>query len=220
MGTCTAALLSNNCEKEIYPVINDDISEIGLASIINFKSAAVKKFDNKDNKFLNDFNYGVTVINKISRGYIYRKKFRNLESSKNLKILKNYQKPKENNINNHETPGRTDLYTKEKISVHLIKEKKVYKEIKLDKHRIYYGECVGERREGLGRIVWTDGTEYYGLLNDNKANGYGKLIHKEGDVYIGNWLDDKANGVGKYINNNDSSFVGYWLSYKKQLYFL
>ena len=49
-------------------------------------------------------------------------------------------------------------------------------------------------RDGMGVLIWPDGSIYEGFWSNNKANGKGRLIHADRDVYIGDWLDDKAHG--------------------------
>ena len=53
-------------------------------------------------------------------------------------------------------------------------------------------------REGMGKIIWPDGSVYEGWWKNDKANGRGRLVHADGDVYDGEWKNDKAHGIGVY----------------------
>lgn len=63
-------------------------------------------------------------------------------------------------------------------------------------------------RDGMGVLIWPDGSIYEGYWKNNKANGKGRLIHADKDVYIGDWLNDKAHGNGVYIHSDGAKYEG------------
>ena len=40
---------------------------------------------------------------------------------------------------------------------------------------IYEGDWLGGFRDGYGKMIWKDGTEYEGYWRDNRASGWGKI---------------------------------------------
>jgi hypothetical protein len=132
----------------------------------------------------------VNKIQGLIRGFISRQKFR----IKCRKIKKN---------------GEKSLNT----------QKVKYENCLIENNNIFTGEIFKGNKQGLGQIIFNQGSIYIGTFNKDKANGYGKLIHKDGDVYYGMWADDKAKGVGKYINEiKKSSYCGYWLADRQHGY--
>lgn len=64
------------------------------------------------------------------------------------------------------------------------------------------------KRDGIGRVVWSDGSCYEGEWKDDKSFGIGKLIHADGDIYEGEFSNDKANGKGVYTHVNGARYEG------------
>ena len=52
--------------------------------------------------------------------------------------------------------------------------------------------------DGIGVMIWQNGSKYEGSWTYSMANGHGRLIHSDGDMYEGEWLNDKTNGKGLY----------------------
>ena len=44
------------------------------------------------------------------------------------------------------------------------------------------------KRDGIGVMIWPDGSRYDGQWKNDLPNGYGRLIHADGDIYIGHWV--------------------------------
>lgn len=88
----------------------------------------------------------------------------------------------------------------------------------IDNKTKYEGEwnLLTNERDGMGVLVWPDGSIYEGFWRRNKANGKGRLIHADKDVYLGDWLDDKAHGNGSYIHADGAKYVGEWYMDKQQ----
>jgi len=82
----------------------------------------------------------------------------------------------------------------------------------MDNKARYEGEwnIASKKREGMGILIWQDGSVYEGYWKDDKANGRGRLIHANKDVYIGEWKDDKAHGYGFYLHADGAKYEGFW----------
>ena len=93
-----------------------------------------------------------------------------------------------------------------------------FKQINIEPHKIYEGEWLNCKRDGIGKLRWNDGSVYTGYFRNDKACGFGKLIHADGDIYLGYWEDDRAHGIGKYNNNRGASYEGLWACDKQNGY--
>jgi len=51
-------------------------------------------------------------------------------------------------------------------------------------------------REGIGRLLWTDGTYYEGELAGNMMQGQGRMVQTMLGIYEGEWKNSKAHGQG------------------------
>jgi hypothetical protein len=79
------------------------------------------------------------------------------------------------------------------------------------------GHYVGQwnkdtgKREGLGLLLWEDGSLFEGFWKDGKACGSGHLLYSDGDVYEGQWLNGKNHGFGEYYHHIDgATYTGTW----------
>lgn len=62
---------------------------------------------------------------------------------------------------------------------------------------MYLGEFNSSgQREGLGRLLWADGTYYEGELKQNMMEGEGRMVQTMLGVYQGQWKNSKAHGKG------------------------
>lgn len=61
-----------------------------------------------------------------------------------------------------------------------------------------YDGAMNERgeREGHGKVVWLDGSEYVGEFKANMRNGKGRYTRKDGYTYDGEWVNDTMHGQG------------------------
>ena len=101
----------------------------------------------------------------------------------------------------------------------------------------FEGEFLSGKKEGKGKLIYNNGTEYIGNFKNNKPDGYGQLtqengeiyqgewkegkinghgtrFHKNGDKYIGNYVDNVRNGYGVYIFSNGNTYEGNWVKGK------
>jgi radial spoke head protein 1 len=56
-------------------------------------------------------------------------------------------------------------------------------------------------KDGIGRLVYGDKSEYYGEWKKGKKEGEGMYIYANKDVYSGKWLNGKKHGTGTYVFN-------------------
>lgn len=52
-----------------------------------------------------------------------------------------------------------------------------------------------------------DGNVYNGTYVSGKRQGHGKIYYSNGDIYVGYWKDDKIEGFGRYYYNNGHMYV-------------
>jgi hypothetical protein len=110
--------------------------------------------------------------------------------------------------------GLFDYGEPQKDSVKRVKRPMTLLENKT-KYEGQWNEETNER-DGMGVLVWPDGSVYEGYWKHDKANGRGRLIHADKDIYIGDWKDDKAHGKGIYIHSDKASYEGDWYEDKQQ----
>ena len=68
-------------------------------------------------------------------------------------------------------------------------------------------KCVWE---GIGIIIFPDGSTYHGQTKHGRFNGKGRMTHANGDIYQGEWKDGKAQGNGLFVDVNGSMYEGEW----------
>jgi len=87
---------------------------------------------------------------------------------------------------------------------------------KIGDGRQYRGQWRVDKRkstwEGLGTIIYPDGSKYQGMTKKGKFEGRGRMIHANGDIYQGEWKEGKANGQGVFIDQKGSMYDGMWLN--------
>jgi hypothetical protein len=79
-----------------------------------------------------------------------------------------------------------------------------------DSTGVYRGQYNKGKREGFGKMVWTDGAYYEGMWKDDKAQGFGRLVLASKDYYEGEWKNNKADGLGKYCHADGATYTGLW----------
>ena len=57
----------------------------------------------------------------------------------------------------------------------------------------YKGQFKAGRRDGQGKIVWTDGSTFTGLWKNDKRH-HGKMLLSNGQIYRGGFQNDRLNG--------------------------
>ena len=80
----------------------------------------------------------------------------------------------------------------------------------------YIGEWKEDKRHGIGRMLWSNGTLYEGKYNfDRRHNVTGKVTFQNGDIYDGGWVNDRMEGSCTVIRKGvviKGQFIGGVLS--------
>lgn len=78
--------------------------------------------------------------------------------------------------------------------------------VELENGAMYIGQWNKKTglREGIGTIIFDNGSLFEGEMNRDKANGFGRHIRIDGEYYVGQWEEDSVNGFGKLVNANGS----------------
>lgn len=80
----------------------------------------------------------------------------------------------------------------------------------------YEGDFVQSSKEGLGRYLWADGSQYLGQWRGNKINGLGTYEWKDGRRYYGQFKDNDMHGYGHYFYTDGITYVGMFENDKKR----
>ena len=144
----------------------------------------------------------LTKIQSLARGFLSRKRIKDLIEENNMYNVKyNYNYKEKVKI------AKED----EKPYLFIDGIKRAFPIIIIGKgNKSYEGEWVDGRRNGFGLLYWKDGSIYKGFFSNDKANGLGKQVHKAGEVYLGQWKNDHAEGLGTFKNINGCIYRGEW----------
>lgn len=78
---------------------------------------------------------------------------------------------------------------------------------------VFVGQMNGDRREGHGIHIYTDGNFYEGYFENDCTNKKGRLVFNNGDMFYGELKNLCMNGYGIYINNEaGSKYTGYFMN--------
>jgi hypothetical protein len=81
----------------------------------------------------------------------------------------------------------------------------------------YEGEYVNGKREGVGRMVWSNGDRYLGDWKNGSKDGIGYMVWSNGDFYEGGWKQDTREGQNiKYLYANGGKYFGSYLNDERQ----
>lgn len=87
-----------------------------------------------------------------------------------------------------------------------VAETKTYKD-----GSVYTGQFNGRgKKEGQGRMVWSNGNQYEGQWKKDMPNGEGTFTYANGIVYQGQWVNNVAKGHGIITMPNGASIDGEW----------
>lgn len=75
---------------------------------------------------------------------------------------------------------------------------------------IYYGQWIGNKFNGYGRIMKRDFALYEGLFVKDRREGCGVEIYKNSDVYLGEFKNDARCGLGTYFFQNGGFYYGFF----------
>jgi len=79
-----------------------------------------------------------------------------------------------------------------------------------EKHPIYKGDVENGVPNGVGLVIYPDGSKYEGEYNDEEKNGQGTETYPDGSKYVGEWKDNDRNGQGTYTLLDGTKYVGEW----------
>ena len=65
--------------------------------------------------------------------------------------------------------------------------------------QIYKGEIKNQKPEGLGIMLFPDGTKYMGMWKAGKKHGQGTLTMSDGQKMSGEWKDGNKHKHGRLI---------------------
>ncbi len=89
-----------------------------------------------------------------------------------------------------------------------IKDGCVYKEMKCGQWA--YSGYVNQNgeEEGVGIIIWNDGTKFSGEYKGGHRNGVIKAEYADSDICWGMWKDNEQNGYNTYQYNDENTYTG------------
>eukprot|EP00347_Sterkiella_histriomuscorum_P019256 403342342 len=79
-----------------------------------------------------------------------------------------------------------------------------------DNGRIYEGQWQNDRRHGKGFEKYSNQNTYEGDFCRGKAHGYGVYKWKNGETYEGEWINGQKEGQGTWQNTFGESYKGEW----------
>jgi hypothetical protein len=74
----------------------------------------------------------------------------------------------------------------------------------------YQGQVKDGKPNGLGILIFPDGSKYVGNWKNGKYNGQGTSISPLGIKYVGSWKNGKKNGQGTFTHSDGSKYDGSW----------
>lgn len=83
--------------------------------------------------------------------------------------------------------------------------------ISINKADIYKGDFSNGVKDGYGEFTGIE-ERYRGNWKDDKKNGFGKMIYSDSTVYEGNWQDNMRHGKGKYKWKSGLVYEGDWVN--------
>ena len=178
-----------------------------MTSNMNTNITNLEKIDSKQNSISNIPNIIDNIFENKNIDNKYKKNNNNTINNTNIVNIKQINKNIDININLRTVPENQVAEC------------------------IYIGKIVNGKRNGKGKLIFPDKSEYEGNFKNNYFDGYGKYKCKsyiyEGNfvegkmsgkgkyedflketIYEGDFLDDKKNGIGTEKYANDSIYKG------------
>ena len=62
----------------------------------------------------------------------------------------------------------------------------------------YKGDVVAQVPHGTGKLVWPNGDTYHGRFRNGKREGKGRRVNADGSNFSGDYEDDQPSGMGTY----------------------
>ena len=79
----------------------------------------------------------------------------------------------------------------------------------------YYGEFKNNKKDGIGTLIWKDGSKYQGQFINNRINGYGMMEFPGKKFYQGEMKNGKMDGYGQFFWADKSKYIGYYKKDKR-----
>jgi hypothetical protein len=107
------------------------------------------------------------------------------------------------------------------VSYHMVDGPCIYKRYEPDgTHSMYEGNFVDRKKQGHGKLTYSDGTVYDGNWENDAMSGFGKLTqphakNKHGEtvyptIYEGHWANNLKSGLGTMMYHDGSVYTGEW----------
>ena len=75
---------------------------------------------------------------------------------------------------------------------------------------VFYGNWVDDKKDGKGKVTYSNGDIYDGDWSKNNIQGTGMFIYANGDKYDGEWINSQRNGKGTFTSNAGEKYIGEW----------
>ena len=107
------------------------------------------------------------------------------------------------------SPAANSTLSKLPAIVHRDDGSNVSKSVTENEEGLYIGSWdYKDRRNGMGRQVFTDKSIFEGEWKDDKQEGWGRLVKADGGVYEGQWKDNFRHGFGTESYADGSTYSG------------
>ncbi len=172
----------------------------------------------------------ILAIQKLYKGYIFRKKFlskqkEELEKETLKKLKEKYNEYLTENLIKQESilgiPHNEDSY-KNLLSIknEIKNSKNLFTKLLIlqynELNAFYVGEInINNKLNGRGILTLNDGTKYNGNFIINEFTGEGTLINKNGEYFKGNFKNGLIEGNGITKNLNGITYEGNFINGKK-----
>ena len=236
---------SINYENNNINIINNN-NNLSYKNIYNFNKINKDKLIDNNNSYNssiiildNEYDYlylkKIVKIQKIYKGYNYRKEF---NSKIKYQLIKN-QNDLFNDLYEQYMKYNTKLaeslieYKFDFESLKIITKTKNKNQIKNINNitlktkllinnkkntisNIYSGEIdINNNRNGFGILLFSNGIKFEGQFVKNSFNGIGRHINIKGDLFEGSFINGKLNGNGIQKSLNGNLYSGEFLNGKK-----
>lgn len=109
------------------------------------------------------------------------------------------------------------------VSYHMVDGPCIYKRYEPDgTHSTYEGNFVDRKKQGHGKLTYSDGTVYDGYWENDAMSGVGKLTQPHtksrlaknkmvySSIYQGEWVNNRKSGTGTIMYHDGSVYTGEW----------
>jgi hypothetical protein len=86
------------------------------------------------------------------------------------------------------------------------------------KYARYIGRILNNKKEGYGRLIMKNSTQFIGIFTNDKPQGFSQVNTINNEIFMGEVVNFVANGYGIYVMNKAVEYVGYWKDNQKHGY--